>query len=69
METELLIIKTENRYVRVKSSEYLICGLDKASVFPMEKLETVREHAAAAAEQLGGAPRIYKLILREEPLK
>ena len=41
---ELLIIKHKDTYVRVKDAAYFWVGLDKASVFPLEKLETVREH-------------------------
>ena len=69
METELLIIKAGNAYVRVAPTGYTLCGLEKASVFPMEKLDTVRRHAAAMAEeQTDVVPSIFRLLLKEVPL-
>ncbi len=64
---ELLIIKNSNEYVRIKEDAYLFVGLDKASVFPFEKLETVQAHVgklrAKGFENVG----IYRLKLSEEP--
>ncbi len=68
METQLLIIKTGEAYIRVKEGEYGVCGLDKASVFPMEKLETVKAHVAAMEKVHGWPGVIHRLILREEIL-
>jgi hypothetical protein len=66
---ELLIIKSDNDYIRVKEGRYSPCRLDKASVFPMEKLEQVRIHADRLKEE--GLPRvsIARLTLTEEPFK
>jgi hypothetical protein len=63
---ELLIIRSADQYIRVKDGEYLRVGLDKASVFPMDQLAVVRNHAAAAAA--AGCPAIClkKLVLTEE---
>ena len=69
METQLLIIKTGESYIRVKEGTYNICGLDKASVFPMDKLETVRGHVADMEKKHGWHGTIHRLILREEPLE
>ncbi len=66
MVTELLVIKYNDRYIRVKDGEYTICGLDKASVFPMEKMEEVKEHIKTIREKQNLFPRLFKLILREE---
>ncbi|GAB6146294.1 hypothetical protein [Desulfocicer niacini] len=68
METQLLIIKTEIDYIRVKDDVYITCKLDKASVFPMEKLETVKAHVATMEKKQGWHGTISRLILREEPL-
>lgn len=68
METELLIIKTGNDYIRVKEDCYCVCGLDKASVFPMEKLETVKAHVTSMDKNHGWKGTIRRLILREEAL-
>ena len=68
METELLIIKSGSKYIRIKEGRYLLCGLDKASVFPMEKLEDVKNHLEKIKEKGRLSSAIFKLILREEPL-
>ncbi|SMC37898.1 hypothetical protein SAMN02746065_101235 [Desulfocicer vacuolatum DSM 3385] len=68
METQLLIIKNGNDYIRVKEDHFLVCGLDKASVFPMNKLEIVKAHVVAMEKEHGWQGRIHRLILREEPL-
>ncbi len=66
METELLIIKIGNDYIRVKEEFYSVCGLDKASVFPMEKLKTVKAHVMSMEKNHGWKGTIRRLILREE---
>ena len=48
---ELLIMKNKTEYVRVKGDAYLFVGLDKASVFPLEKLTTVRGHIKKLQDQ------------------
>jgi len=63
---ELLIIKSADRYIRVKDGGYLLTGLDKASVFPMTELATVREHAQAAEAAGLACISLKKLILTEE---
>jgi len=67
METTLLIIKNRDQYIRVKGDGYQICNLDKASVFPMEKLELVRRHIETMEQNGFEQPVMAKLILREEP--
>lgn len=64
---ELLIIKSNDGYIRVKDGVYLRCGIDKASVFSVEKAEKVKAHALAL--QARGFPNIAirKLVLSEEP--
>ncbi|MFK5954805.1 MAG: hypothetical protein QM498_17275 [Desulfobacterium sp.] len=68
METEFLIIKLGNDCIRVKEELYSVCGLDKASVFPMEKLEIVKAHVTAMEKNHGWKGTIRRLILREEAL-
>lgn len=65
---ELLVIKSGARYLRIKTGECTLVGLDKASVFPMAQLETVKTHLADATRQGIGDAAIYRLILREAPL-
>ena len=67
METTLLIIKNRDQYIRVKGDDYQVCNLDKASVFPMEKLEQVKRHIETMKQNGFEQPVMAKLILREEP--
>jgi len=64
---ELLIIKHKNAYIRVKGADYLWVGLDKASVFPFEQLQMVREHVKTLQDQGFEQVAIHKLKLSEEP--
>lgn len=68
MKTELLIIKCGDTYIREKEGRYQTCALDKASVFPMEKLAQVRDHLDQITAQGMGVAEIKKLILTEEAL-
>jgi len=65
---ELLIIKTGTQYLRIKPSEFLKVGLDKASVFPMDRLAHVKELVEQATAKGILEVRIKKLILTEEDL-
>lgn len=62
---ELLLIKCGDDYIRVKNGQYLHCGLDKASVYPLEKLPTVREHVATLRREGVAGVCIRKLLLTE----
>jgi hypothetical protein len=66
METTLLIIKNRDQYIRVRGDDYQVCNLDKASVFPMEKLELVKRHIESMKQTGFEQPVMAKLILREE---
>ena len=65
---ELLIIKTGKDYIRVKDDNYFIVQLDKASVFPLEKLDLVKNHESSLRQQGFKDTYIKKLILTEEDL-
>ncbi|HCY88445.1 MAG TPA: hypothetical protein DHV36_25140 [Desulfobacteraceae bacterium] len=65
---ELLIIKTGSRYIRVKPEGLITVNLDKASVFPMDRLDHVRDIADKAAESGFDAVTVKKLVLSEEDL-
>ena len=67
METELLIIKTGDDYIRIKDDAYIRCKLDKASVFPMAKLEDVKAHIRMLSAMPDMRPTLFKLILKELP--
>ena len=63
---ELLIIKCGKKYIRFKDNGYLIVDMDKASVFPLDRLATVQEHLACLKEKNFDQVRIKRLILTEE---
>ena len=64
---ELLIIKCNDRYIRVRENGFEECGMDKASVFPMKKLSAVKQHAEKARCERNVPVKIYKLTVMEEP--
>ncbi|MCG8566869.1 MAG: hypothetical protein MI747_17495 [Desulfobacterales bacterium] len=65
---ELLIIRTNDQYIRVKPDEFLEVNLDKASVFPMAQLDHVRELETRLRDTGFKNVRIKKLVLTEEEL-
>ena len=64
---ELLIIKAGNHYFRFKDQQYHTCELNKASVFPLDKIDVVRELIKRLLEDGIAKPHIAKLIITEEP--
>ena len=66
---ELLIIKSGEDYVRVKTENYNLCRLDKASVFPIDHLDQVKKHVKKLKEKDFPFIAIYKLKLIEEPFE
>jgi hypothetical protein len=66
---ELLIIKCDKDYIRIKDGSYSCCRLDKASVFPMDKLEQVRIHANSLRKKGFRRVSIASLKLSEEPFE
>ncbi len=65
---ELLILKSNTTYIRVKENQFLRVGLDKASVFPMDQIKMVKEYEARLKIQGFESVRIKKLILSEEDM-
>jgi hypothetical protein len=66
---ELLIIKSGKDYIRVKAEKYMRCRLDKASVFPMDKLDEVRTHVKIMNAKGFRRVSISRLTLLEEPFE
>ena len=64
---ELLVLKAAEDYLRVRDGEYLKCGLDKASVFPMTRKKEVLSHLARLGELGFSSPAVSLLELEEEP--
>ncbi|MCP4672314.1 MAG: hypothetical protein GY857_13530 [Desulfobacula sp.] len=63
---ELLIIKSGKDYIRVKEDNYLMVKLDKASVFPFDKLNLVQDHESSLKSLGFKNICIKKLILTEK---
>jgi hypothetical protein len=66
---ELLVIKSGEDYIRVKTDHYLPCQLDKASVFPMDKLEAVKHHVELIRAKGFQRISISRLMLSEAPFE
>lgn len=66
MKTELLIIRSDENYIRYKDGSYFPAPFDKASVFPVEKAETVLHHLDRARRAGFGNACIRKLVITEE---
>ncbi|MDA8136497.1 MAG: hypothetical protein M0T82_17905 [Desulfobacteraceae bacterium] len=65
---ELLILKSGPDYIRYKDGAYLRTVLDKASVFPMDRIMLVRQHAEALKDKGFEGVSIKKLVLTEEEI-
>ncbi len=66
---ELYVIKCGEDYVRVKPDRYAVCGLDKASVFPADRIGTVQAHVRRMRrESRFAAAAIYRLKITATPL-
>lgn len=65
---ELLILKSGPDYIRFKDGAFIRAGLDKASVFPMDRIRLVQEHAESMKNLGFDKISIKKLILTEENL-
>ncbi len=65
---ELLIIKTQNQYIRIKDEDYHLVNMDKASVFPMKRYDEVQAHAQILMEKGYETVVIKKLVITEEEI-
>jgi len=65
--TELIVIKTAEKYFRCKEGRYLLCSLARASVFPMKELHHVQ--SIMAEIKAAGYPDVYlnRLVITETP--
>lgn len=66
MTTELLIVKGGDRYYRFSDGEFYPCTMNKASVFPYERLDEARS-LCNQVRATGVAANLMKLTIREEP--
>ncbi|MBU0973435.1 MAG: hypothetical protein KKC20_22525 [Proteobacteria bacterium] len=65
---ELLILKSNQHYIRVREDGFETVNLDRASVFPMDQMDRVRDHAARLKTKGFESVHIRKLILSETDL-
>lgn len=65
---ELLILKSGPDYIRHKDGAFFRTGLDKASVFPMDRMMLVLQHAEALKDQGFDQVSIKKIVLTEEEI-
>ncbi len=63
---KLLTIKVGNDYIRKLDSGYQLCGMNKASVYPLEQLATVRSLEQDIRKN-GLEPQVIQLTIIEEP--
>jgi len=64
---ELLILKSGGQYIRIQNNRYGRGGLDKASVFPLNRAEEVAFHLAELKKSCFSDAAVYKLIIEEKP--
>ena len=65
---KLLIIKSGKDYIRFKDDDYRLVRLEKASVFPFDRMNRVRQHESCLKEKGFHNVCIKKLVLTEEDL-
>lgn len=66
---ELLIIKNNTDYFRFKKGQSFIVKMDKASVFPADQIDLVKEHVKRLRSEAFENVCIKKLVLTEEDLE
>ncbi len=66
---KLLIIKSGRQYIRFKNETYFRVKFEKASVFPFDDLDLVKEHAAATQARGFENICIRQLTITEEDLQ
>ena len=66
---KLLIIKNDDNYIRFKDKKYVVCKLDKASVYPFDKLDIVENHIVNLKKAGFYNALIYELVITENPFK
>ena len=64
---ELLIIKSKDHYFRFQGDSYDTCPMNKASVFPMEKVADVKILKKKLINDGVANAAIYRLTITEEP--
>jgi hypothetical protein len=66
MMTELLIVKDGDSYYRFSEGQFYRCSMNKASVFPLDRLNEARS-LCNQVRATGVAANLMKLSISEEP--
>ena len=66
MKNKLLLIKTGNSYFRFSGDSEEVCSLDKASVYPMDRKETLLRKLVSLKAKGYSDVQLYVLTLHEE---
>lgn len=66
---ELLILRSGASYIRIKTDGGHLCGIEKASVYPIQRLSEVKQLVPVLSRQGFKHISIRKLILTEIPLE
>lgn len=67
MTSELLIIRSGTKYIRLREGGYELCEMNKASVFPLTDLVKVKEEVKRLIAEAVTDVRLHKLTICEEP--
>lgn len=67
MKRELLILRADDSYIRLRADGHELCDMEKASVFPLTKVHEVRSHRDELAARGIINLRIHRLTITEEP--
>ncbi len=65
---ELLVIKNGTDYIRIKDGTFSAVGLEKASVFPLDRLAYVNDQLADVRAGEFPQAAIHLLTITETPL-
>ena len=66
---ELLVVKSGDNYIRIKEDEYVCCGLDRASVFPVEQSDRVKEYVRELHSRDFEQVSVKKLVITQEDIE
>ena len=64
--TELLVVKVGDEYIRFLETGFEYCSMNKASVFPLESIEEVKERCSGIRLQVTDV-QLMMLSILEEP--
>ncbi len=66
---EFIVIKVSDSYIRVRAEKYELCSMEKASVFPMEKIEQVKDRVIRLRNMGLKDVHMFKLTITEDKIE